>query len=72
MIDLFIAAAEQEEPSKTLYFVAGGALTIFAIAISAFGLSRPDFPVTALQARAVMAASVVLVLFTIAAVLITS
>jgi len=40
-----VAAAEGgEESSKTLFYVAGGLLAVWAVALGAYGLSRPDFP----------------------------
>ena len=73
MIDLLIAMVEgEEEPSKTLYFVAGGVLVLFAIGISVFGFTRPNFPSSPTQARAVMAVSAGLTLFVLVAVVITS
>ena len=71
MIDLLIATVE-EEPAKTLYYVAGGALALFAVAVSVVGFARPDFPSSALQARAIMAGGVLLTAFVITAVIITS
>lgn len=73
MIDLLVATvAEEEEPSKTLYYIAGAALVVFAIGLSVVGFTRPAFPTTALQARAVMAASVAVTLFVMVAVVATS
>jgi hypothetical protein len=54
-------AAEHAEPSKTAFYIAGGALAAWAVILSAFGLSKPDFPTGAAAARGVMAISVVLV-----------
>ena len=71
MIDLLIATVE-EEPSKTLYYLAGGALALFAIGISVVGFTRPDFPSTPSQCRAIMVSGVLLTVFTMAAVIITS
>ena len=73
MLDLLIATVEgEEEPSKTLYFVAGGILVLFAIAISVFGFTRPSFPSSPMQARAVMAVSAGLTVFVLVAVVVTS
>jgi hypothetical protein len=59
-----LAAAETAAPEKSEvpFFVAGGLLATFAVAISVFGFKRPDFPATAAAARGVMTASVLLVL----------
>ena len=61
MSALLVAAAEHAEPSKTAFFIAGGALAAWAVILSAFGLTRPDFPGSGAAARGVMAISVVLV-----------
>jgi len=55
------AAAEHEEEhkSETPFFVAGLAWALFAVAISVYGFTRPDFPSTDGASRGVMAASVV-------------
>jgi hypothetical protein len=58
---LLVAAAEHAEPSKTAFFIAGGALAAWAVLLSFFGLTRPDFPGNAAAARGVMAISTVLV-----------
>jgi hypothetical protein len=40
---ILITAAEHAEPSKTPYYVAGAALVIWALAVSAIGIKRDDF-----------------------------
>ena len=64
---LVMAAAEGgEESSKTIFYVAGGLLAIWAIALGAYGLSRPDFPAEG-AARGIMGISALLVLAAVAA-----
>ena len=70
MIELLIATVE-EEPSKTLYYLAGAVLVAFAIAISVFGFTRPNFPSTPRQERLVMTLSVAFTAFVVVAVLVT-
>ncbi len=66
-----VAAAEGgEESSKTLFYVAGGLLAIWAVALGAYGLSRPDFPSDG-AARGIMGVSALLVLAAIAASIVT-
>lgn len=48
-------------PSKTPFFLVGGALAAWAVLLAAVGLSRHEFPGTATVARGVMAISAVLV-----------
>lgn len=55
-------AAEEHHKSEAPFFVAGSVLALWAIAISVFGFTRPDFPSSEGAARGVMALSAVLVL----------
>jgi hypothetical protein len=59
-------------PSKVPFYVAGGVLAAWAVAVSFFGLSRPDFPGSPARSRAVMAASALLVGLTAAMAVATS
>ena len=66
-----VAAAEGgEESSKSLFYIAGGLLAIWAVALGAYGLSRPDFPSDG-AARGIMGVSALLVLAAIAASIVT-
>ena len=68
-----IAAAEGEESSKTLFYIAGGLLAVFAVLLSALGLSRiGSFPASQGQARGVIGLAGVLVLAAMAAAIITA
>lgn len=67
-----LAAAEavaEEEKSETPFFLAGGALALFAIVVSVIGFKKPDFPASAGAARGVMTLGVTLTLATVATVL---
>jgi hypothetical protein len=66
---LLVLAAEaaHEETSKTAFYLAGGALTAWAVILAAVGLNRPEFPGSDGAARGVMAISTVLVIATLAA-----
>ncbi|MGH2969925.1 MAG: hypothetical protein ACRDK0_12805 [Solirubrobacteraceae bacterium] len=67
------AATEGEETSKTAFYVAGAVLAVFAVVISAIGISRHEtFPATKAQARGLMALAAALVLATMAAAVLTS
>jgi hypothetical protein len=61
---LITFAAEQgAEPSKTLFYIFGGLLAVWAVVVSAIGIRAHDtFPPTLSARRGVMAISVVLVL----------
>ena len=66
------AQAEHEEPSKTLFYIAGILLAAFALIVSAIGIARHEtFPPSRGAARGVMALAVVLVLFATASAVIT-
>jgi hypothetical protein len=59
------------EPSRVPFFIAGGVLVIWAVVLSAIGLTRPEFPYNARGARAVMLLSFVFVIITLAAAIAT-
>jgi hypothetical protein len=65
---LFAAA----EPSKTAFYFAGGVLAVWAVILSAIGLSRPNFPGGESGARGVMLLSFVLMVATMAVAVATS
>ncbi len=69
MLTLLIAASE---PSKVPFYLAGGALAVWAVILATVGLTRPSFPYNDRGARAVMAVSVVLVVIAIAMAIVTS
>jgi hypothetical protein len=68
MTAVLLAAAE--DTSYALFYTAGIVLALFAVAISAVGLRRSRFPEGG--ARAVMVVSTILVVFTMAASVISS
>jgi hypothetical protein len=57
---LLVLAAAEEHTSKTAFYLLGGLLTVYAVALSAVGLSRADFPSSPGVAKGIMALSVVL------------
>jgi hypothetical protein len=69
VITLILAA---DEPSKVPFYIAGGLLVIWALALAGVGLTRPAFPNNARGARGVMAISLVLALAAMATAVITS
>ena len=73
MLELLLTAAEQgEETSKTSFYVAGLALTAFAIIISAIGIrAHGHWPSSTGTARAVMGLCALLVVATMATAVIT-
>ena len=69
MITLLLAAGE---PSKVPFYIAGGLLVVWAVALAVVGLQRPALPNNARGARGVMAVSAVLMLLVMAMAIITS
>jgi len=66
-------AEEGAEPSKALFYIAGGGLTLWAVVVSFVGIrSHENWPANDTTARAIMAVSGVLVVFTMAASVLTS
>ena len=67
------AAEEGAEPSKTLFYICGGALAVWAVVVSAIGIrAHETFPPTQRAARGVMTISVVLVVLAMASAVITA
>ena len=69
MITLILAAGE---PSKVPFYIAGGLLVIWAVALAGVGLTRPAFPYNQRGARGVMAISAVLMVAAMATAVLTS
>jgi hypothetical protein len=70
VIHAFVLAAG--EPSKVPFYIAGGALAVWAVVLATLGLGRPAFPGDGRGARAVMGISFVLAAVAIAMAIITS
>jgi hypothetical protein len=69
---LITFAAEEGEPSKFPYYVAGSLLAVFAVVIAVIGIARHEnFPPTPGAARAVMGITVLLVVATMASAVLT-
>jgi hypothetical protein len=68
VLGLLLAAAE---PSKVPFYIAGGALTVWAVALAGIGLTQPEFPYSERGARGVMLLSFVLIVIAIAAAVLT-
>jgi hypothetical protein len=69
---LITFAAEEAEPSKAPFYIAAGALALWAVLVSAIGIRRHEnWPANNGTARALMAISAVLVLATMAMAVVT-
>jgi hypothetical protein len=72
LVTLAVEAAE-EEPSKTAFYVLGGLLAVYAVAISFVGLrGSTSFPGSTGARNGVIALTTVLVLATMAGTILTS
>jgi hypothetical protein len=73
VLELLLTAAEHgEETSKTPFYVAGIALTVFAVVVSAIGIrAHGHWPGSPGTARAVMGLCAILVAATMATAVIT-
>jgi hypothetical protein len=60
------------EPSKVPFYIAGGLLAVWAVALSAVGLTRPAFPFGLVGQRAVMLVSFILAVAAVATAIATS
>jgi hypothetical protein len=69
MLTALLAAAE---PSKVPFYIAGGALAVYAVVLAGIGLTRPSFPYNDRGERAVIGVSLVLVVIAIALAVVTS
>jgi hypothetical protein len=70
---LVFAATEGEEPSKTLFYVMGGALAAWAVLVSAVGITRhATFPPGRGAATGVILISALLVVGAMASAVITA
>jgi hypothetical protein len=67
MSPLLITAAT----SKVPFYVLGGVLVVWAVALAGIGLQRPDFPYSIRGQRAVIGLTVVLIALAIGAAILT-
>ena len=70
---IVFASTEGEESSKTLFYIAGGLLAVFAVVISVIGIRGiGSFPDGKTQTRGVIGIAALLVLFAAASAIITA
>jgi hypothetical protein len=73
MLTALITLAAAEHTNKTLFYICGGALAVWAVVVSAIGIrAHESFPPTPRAARTVITVSVVLVLLAMASAVLTS
>ena len=68
MVPVLLASSE---PSKVPWYIAGVLLALWAVTLAWIGLSRPEFPYNVRGQRAVIAISLVLVVFALAMAIVT-
>jgi hypothetical protein len=68
MHSLLLAAGD---PSKVPFYIAGGVLAVYAVALAAVGLTNPSFPGRGNGGRAVMLLSFLVVAVAIAMAIVT-
>jgi hypothetical protein len=69
VITVLLAASE---PSKVPFYIAGGLLVVWALALAGVGLTRPAFPNNERGARGVMLVTAVLMVLAMAMAVVTS
>jgi hypothetical protein len=69
VLSIVLAAAE---PSKTPFYLVGGALAVWAVVLSAVGLTRPSFPGGRGGQRVVIMLTLALMVATMAVAISTS
>jgi hypothetical protein len=73
LITFAAEAVEQDEPDKTAFYVLGGILAVYAVAVSFVGIrGYASFPGSKSARSGIMALSVVLVVATLASAVLTS
>jgi hypothetical protein len=73
LIGLVLAAEEgAEESSKTAFYIFGGLLAVWAVVLSAIGMSRATFPATAGAKRGVIGLTAAFVAAAMATAVITA
>jgi hypothetical protein len=69
---IVLAAAEEAEPSKTAFYIAGALLAAWAVLLGFGGLSRAELPGSQSAERGVIGVTVLLVAATLASAILTS
>jgi hypothetical protein len=66
-----LAAAEGAEPSKTAYYILGGCLAVWAVLVGSIGIARPQLAAAVGASRGIIALTLLLVVATMAAAVLT-
>ncbi len=65
-------ALEEEEPSKTAFYIMGGLAAVWAVTLFAIGMRSQSFPGSAAAQRGVIAVSILLVVGAMASSVLTA
>jgi hypothetical protein len=69
---LVLAVEAAEESSKTAFYICGGLLAVWAVVLSAIGMTQPSFPGTVAAKRGVVALTALFVAAAMATAVITA
>jgi hypothetical protein len=69
---LVVAADAVAEPSKTPFYIFGGLLAVWAVVLSAIGMSQATFPATGTAKRGTIAVTALFVIGAMATAVITA
>jgi hypothetical protein len=69
---IVLAAAEEAEPTKTAFYIAGGLLAVWAVMLGAAGLARAELPGNQAAERGIIGITAVLVAATLASAILTA
>jgi hypothetical protein len=61
LLATILAAEGAADPSKTPFYICGGALAAWAVLVALLGIAKPDLPTKALSQATIMFVSVALV-----------
>lgn len=68
---MLAALSAVAEPSKVPFYIAGGVVALWAVALAGLGLTQPEFPYNVRGQRGVVAFSLLLIAIAIAAAILT-
>jgi hypothetical protein len=72
MLALLLSVADAKEPDKTGFYIAGGVLVIWALAVTFYGMRTEKWPPSLGGQRVVLLVSVLLVAAAMASAVLTS
>lgn len=70
-MSVLAAVLAEAEPNKTAYYILGGCLAVWAVLVGSIGIARPQLAASAGASRGVIALTLLLVVGTMAAAVLT-